>query len=371
MSERPASVDEVREFASRDVFGTLKERYTRREFSRDIWRRMGDLGLLGLTVDPEYGGSGGSAGELAAMLEMFASDSCDLGLCLGWITHLALTVKSIENFGTQEQKETYLPALCSGEMVGATAVSEAGTGAHPAGMETTGVRCADGFVLNGRKLYTTDGPVADLLLVLAVTGEEPPDRKQISAFLVETDREGVCASTMELNFLLTSPHGEMTFNDVYLGREAMLGTQGEGHSRVSREAFGRERSCVLGAVCGIYSKAAREVSDRYRQKYEGISLAGKEAGAWIHHLAAVDAYRRLTSELVEAAFEGGVRWRESMDLLIYMGLSYAKWGFWLGDFVKDNELEATFPLDIILSDIKIVLVNEGLLLKEGRKRYLR
>ncbi len=120
----------------------------------------------------------------------FTRAGCDLGLTLSWITHLALCVKSIESFGTEEQKKKYIPRLVSGEWVGAAAVSEPDTGAHPAGMQTTAAETADGFRIDGTKLYITDGPVADLLVVMTVTGEDSQGHKELTAFLVESSAPG-------------------------------------------------------------------------------------------------------------------------------------------------------------------------------------
>lgn len=364
-------IDDIAGFARDEVFATLSERYQAKTFSRPLWRRMGELGMLGITVEERYGGSGGGAADLAEAVRLLAMHGCDLGLALSLITHLALCAKSIELYGSEAQRERYLPLLTSGEWVGAAAVSEAGTGAHPGGIQTTATPVSDGYLLNGKKLYTTDGPVADLLLVIAATRENSPEGKELTAFLVETSRPGFEARRMDLNFLLTAPHGELTFTDVLLPRDSVLGAEGEGHSLASRTAFARERALVLSAMCGLFATAVNEVADRYRQMQEGLDLEGREAGSWIHHLSAVEAYRLISHELVEAAFEGGERWRASLDLLIYMGMSYGKWVFWLEDFVMRHELEVSFPLDVMLNDVKLALVNEGLLMKLGKQRFLR
>lgn len=156
-----------------------------------------------------------------------------------------------------------------------------------------------------------------------------------------------------------------------MARGAVLGGLGEGHSNASREAFARERSAVLAAVSGLFARAANEAADRYRQKYEGFDLEGIEAASWVHHLSALGAYERLSSELVEASFADQERWKQSFDLLIYMGISYLKWSLWLEDFVSGHHLERGLPLDIILNDVKLMQVNERLLMKEGRKRFIR
>jgi len=365
------SLDDVGELASLSVLGSLRQRYEGLEFYRDLWWSMGDAGLFGMTVPEEYGGSGGGTRALGQAVSRFAHDGCDMGLTLSWITHLSLCIKSIELFGTRKQKRAYLPKLVSGEWVGAAAVSEPGTGAHPAGIETKAEKKDGGFVLNGKKLYITDGSVADLLVVVAATGESEGGMKELTAFLVETGAPGFSSSRMDLNFLKTSPHAELTFTDMQLADSAVLGAPGEGHSMASRSAFARERSLVLAAGVGLFTAAAQSCGERLVKKHGSFDLEGKEASSWIHHMSALEAYESLSSGLLEAAFDDLERWRKSIDLLIYLGISYAKWGIWLGDFVVKNQIEPSFPLDIILNDMKLVLIGEGMLFKEGRKRYIQ
>jgi alkylation response protein AidB-like acyl-CoA dehydrogenase len=365
------SLESIGDLAAREVLGTLEQRYKSSDFSRDLWRRLGEAGLLGITVAEELGGSGGSPRYLGQALRRFAHDGCDMGLTLSWITHLALCVKSIEIFGTDEQREKYLPGLLSGELVGAAAISEARAGAHPAGIETRADADGDGFVLNGSKLYTTDGTVADLLIVVASTGESEGGRKELTSFILETSSPGFEAAKMDLNFVKTAPHAQLVFKDVHLGRESMLGAVGEGHSRASRSAFARERAMVTSAGAGLFSAAGEACGERLVARKGGFELEGKEATSWIHHIAAIEAYSHLSADLLHTAFDDFDSWKSEMDLLIYLGISYASWGVWLGDFVVKHQLEPTFPLDIMLNDMKLILIGERVLFKEGRKRYIR
>jgi isovaleryl-CoA dehydrogenase len=362
-------LDEIGEFARSEVLATLEQRYSAGEFWRETWRSMGELGLFGICLPADLGGRGGTFRDLAASVRRFAHDSCDMGLTLSWITHLALCVTSIERFGTAEQKGLYLPKLISGEWVGAAAVSEPGTGAHPGGIETTATPTGDGYRLHGKKLYITDGTVADLLVVVAATGESA-GLKELTAFLVETATEGVTSSRMELEFLKTSPHAQMTFEDVMLPGDAVLGKPGEGHSRASRSAFARERSLVLSAFAGLFKAASTACAQELYARTGRFELEGKASASWIHHLAALEAYSTLSSDLVEAAFSDSERWKKSMDTLIYLGISYAKWAGWIVEFAAGNKLGSTFPLDTILNDVKLVLVGEGIIYKEGRRRFI-
>ncbi|HEY5532565.1 MAG TPA: acyl-CoA dehydrogenase family protein [Candidatus Anoxymicrobiaceae bacterium] len=366
-----ASAEEIASFASEEVLGTLAERYEAGVFSRTLWKRMGEIGLLGLTVPEEYGGSGGTPLELAVSLREFARAGCDLGLTLSWITHLALCEKSIEDFGTHGQKLEYLPRLSAGELVGAAAVSEPRTGAHPGGIGTVARETSSGFTLEGEKIYITDGPVADVLVVMAATGEEG-GRKELSTFLVESKAEGFSAKQLELNFLKTSPHGRMLFDGVVVRKEAMLGARGEAHSKFSRAAFSRERSLVIAAMPGHFESAARVVARGITARLEGFDLEGTPLYSWIHHMAALEGYRRLSSSVVEDAFRDpvGLHSTGSMDVLVYLGVSYAKWAGWIQEVASSHGVGSGFPLELMLNDMRLVMVGEKLLVKEGRKRFV-
>ncbi|MBK5092459.1 MAG: acyl-CoA dehydrogenase family protein [Actinobacteria bacterium] len=365
-----APLDQIKDLARDEVFATLEDRYRSGEFSRKLWERMGEIGLLGMTVPETYGGSGGTPAGLAEAVSEFTRLGCDLGLALSWITHLSLCMKSIEYFGTREQKERYLPLLASGRWVGATAVSEPGSGAHPAGIETRADESDSGYTLNGMKIFVTDGPVADLIIVLAASGEAGKGKKELTAYLVETDTPGCEARSMELNFLKTSPHGELSLSGVNVDAGSVLAERGDGHNLISKGAFARERSLVTVAVSGLCSAASKRLADSYRQKYDSYDFSGTEASSWMHHLSAVEVYRRVSTELVEESFLDYERWKRSLGLLIYLGLSYAKWAAWIEELTADKKLDISFPMDIILNDMKLVLVGGGLLLKEGKKLYM-
>jgi alkylation response protein AidB-like acyl-CoA dehydrogenase len=366
-----ASAEEIASFASEEVLGTLEERYDAGVFSHTLWKRMGEIGLLGLTVAKEYGGSEGTPLELAVALREFVRAGCDLGLTLSWITHLALCEKSIEDFGTQEQKLEYLPRLTAGELVGAAAVSEPRTGAHPGGIGTIARETSSGFMLEGEKIYVTDGPVADVLVVMAATGEEG-GRKELATFLVESGVEGFSAKQLELNFLKTSPHGQIMLDGVVVGKEAMLGARGEAHSKFSRAAFSRERSLVVAAMPGHFESTARVVTQGIAASEKGFDLEGTPLYSWIHHMAALEGYRRLSSSVVEDAFEDpvGLQFTGSMDVLIYLGVSYAKWAGWIQEVASSHGLASGSPLELMLNDMKLVMVGEKQLVKEGRKRFV-
>ncbi len=149
----------------------------------------------------------------------------------------------------------------------------------------------------------------------------------------------------------------------------VAGAKVTAHTAKPRSA--RERSLVVAAFPGLFDAAAGAARERFVEKKGSFDLKGRSAYDWVHHLSALEAYRRLLSErLVDDALNHPQRWRGSIDLLIYLGISYAKWSSWIAEFADAQKLAPYFPLDIMLRDMKLVMVGEGLLLKQGLKRYV-
>ncbi len=232
---------EVYAFARKEVFPTLAARYESRQFSRDLWKKMAGAGLFGFLIPTRYGGSGQGPEALVEAIEAFLLGGQDLGLCLSWLDHLLIHSHVIARFGSEQQRERYLPGLVTGERIGALAASEPETGANPVKMKARAERQDGTYRIHGHKLFITNGPVADLIIVLARTGPAP-GKEGISAFLLDTASPGFrVVEEMDFGFLHTSPHGELLFEDCTVPAENLLGDLGDGHVRISRAVFGWER----------------------------------------------------------------------------------------------------------------------------------
>jgi alkylation response protein AidB-like acyl-CoA dehydrogenase len=232
---------EVYTFARKEVFPTLAVRYESRQFSRDLWKKMAGAGLFGFLIPTRYGGSGQGPEALVEAIEAFVLGGQDLGLCLSWLDHLLIHSHVIARFGSEQQRERTLPGLVTGERVGALAASEPETGANPVKMKARAERQDGTYRIHGHKLFITNGPVADLIIVLARTGPAP-GKESISAFLMDTTTPGFrVKKEMDFGFLHTSPHGELLFDGCVVPAENLLGNLGDGHVRISRAVFGWER----------------------------------------------------------------------------------------------------------------------------------
>ncbi|EJW10078.1 Isovaleryl-CoA dehydrogenase [Rhodovulum sp. PH10] len=221
-------------------------------FPRDLWPELGGLGLLGITVEEEFGGAGlGYLAHCVAMEEISAA-SASVGLSYG--AHSNLCVNQIRRNGTVEQKQRHLPKLISGEHVGALAMSEPEAGSDVVSMRTFAERRGDRFVLNGSKMWITNGPCADTLVVYAKTDREAGPRG-ITAFLIERGMKGFSAAQkLDKLGMRGSDTGELLFEDCEVPEENVLGTVGGG-VRVLMSGLDYERVVLAAGPLGIMQAA--------------------------------------------------------------------------------------------------------------------
>ncbi len=240
--------DMVRRFAQERIAPIAAETDKSNEFPAHLWKEMGELGLLGITANPDFGGSGmGYIAHVVAMEEISRA-SASIGLSYG--AHSNLCVNQINRWGTPEQKEKFLPGVCSGERVGALAMSESGSGSDVVSMRLRAEKRNDRFILNGTKMWITNGPDADTLVVYAKTD---PDKKSrgITAFVMETSTPGFSvAQKLDKLGMRGSNTGELVFENVEVPFENILGEEGRG-VEVLMSGLDYERTVLSGGPLGI------------------------------------------------------------------------------------------------------------------------
>ncbi|QQE89057.1 isovaleryl-CoA dehydrogenase [Azotobacter chroococcum] len=244
--------DSVAGFAAREIAPRAAEADRTDQFPMDLWRKFGELGLLGLTVAEEYGGAG--MGYLAHMIAMEELSRASGSIALSYGAHSNLCVNQIHRNGTPAQKARFLPRLISGEHIGALAMSEPNAGSDVVSMQLRADRKGDRYVLNGTKMWITNGPDCDVLVVYAKT-DPAAGARGITAFILETDSPGFSvAQKLDKLGMRGSHTGELVFRDVEIPAENVLGQVGEG-VRVLMSGLDYERAVLAGGPLGLMQAA--------------------------------------------------------------------------------------------------------------------
>jgi len=240
--------DAVHEFAQKEIAPRAAALDKNDQFPMDLWRKMGDLGVLGITVGEEYGGA--NMGYLAHMVAMEEISRASASVALSYGAHSNLCVNQIRRNGTPEQRQKYLPKLISGEHIGALAMSESGAGSDVLGMQLKAQDKGGYFLLNGSKFWITNGPDADTLVVYAKSEPELGARG-VTAFLVEKGMKGFSiAQKLDKLGMRGSSTGELVFDNVEVPAANVLGGVNNG-AKVLMSGLDYERAVLTGGPLGI------------------------------------------------------------------------------------------------------------------------
>ena len=249
--------DTVRRFAETEIKPKAEHLDETQGFNIEAMKQMGPMGLLGITADPNHGGSGMDC--VAATLVMEELGAVCASTALSYLAHSILAVNNLSTNGSEAQKKKYLPKLCSGEWIGSMAISEPGAGSDAYGLKTHAKRQGDKYILNGTKMWITNGPYSNFFWVYAKTG---PTKKDISTFIVEKGFKGFSVGK-KLNKLgmRASPTSELIFENCEVPAENLVGEEGKSIAHMAKNLL-IERITIAGISLGI-SRASIAYATQY------------------------------------------------------------------------------------------------------------
>jgi isovaleryl-CoA dehydrogenase len=329
------------------------------EAPKDLWPQMGELGLLGITADPEYGGTG--MGYLAHVVatEEISRASASVGLSYG--AHSNLCVNQINRWGNAEQKAMYLPKLCSGEHFGALAMSESGSGSDVVSMKLRAEKRNDRFILNGNKMWITNGPDAETLVVYAKT-DPGAGVKGITAFLVEKSMTGFStAQKLDKLGMRGSNTCELVFEDCEVPFENVLGEEGQG-SRILMSGLDYERVVLAGGPLGIMAACMDVVVPYSHDRMQfGKSIGEFQLmqGKLADMYTTMNACRAYVYSVAAACDRGEVTRKDSAGCILYAAEKATWCALEAIQALGGNGYINEYPTGRLLRDAKLYEIGAG------------
>ena len=329
------------------------------QFPMHLWQEMGALGLLGMTADPDYGGTGMTYVAHVVAMEEISRASASVGLSYG--AHSNLCVNQINRWGTAEQKRKYLPKLCSGENVGALAMSEPGSGSDVVSMKLRAEKKNDRYVLNGNKMWITNGPDADTLVVYAKTDPEKKSRG-ITAFLIEKTMKGFStAQKLDKLGMRGSNTCELVFEDCEVPYENILGEEGRG-VEVLMSGLDYERVVLSGGPLGIMAAALDVVvpymheRKQFGQKIGDFQLMqGKLADMY----STMNACRAYVYAVAAACDRGETTRKDAAGCILYSAEKATQVALEAIQALGGNGYINDYPTGRLLRDAKLYEIGAG------------
>ncbi|MBL9010138.1 MAG: isovaleryl-CoA dehydrogenase [Alphaproteobacteria bacterium] len=328
-------------------------------FPRDLWPELGDLGLLGVTVEEEYGGAGLGYLEHCVAMEEVSRGSGAVGLSYG--AHSNLCVNQLRRWGTPEQKRRYLPKLMSGEHVGALAMSEAGSGSDVVSMRLRAEKKGDRYVLNGTKFWITNGPHADTLVVYAKTDPEAKSRG-ITAFLIEKGMKGFSASPkLDKMGMRGSDTAELVFEDCEVPEENVMGPVGGGVG-VLMSGLDYERAVLAAGAIGL-AQAALDVVIPYlhdrKQFGQPIGTFQLMQGKLADMYVKTNAARAYVYTVAKACDRGQTTRQDAAGAILYASETAVQVAMEAIQCLGGNGYINDYPTARILRDAKLYDIGAG------------
>ena len=349
----------VHQFASTEIAPRAAEIDRDNDFPGDLWTKMGDLGLLGITIPEQYGGSGMGYLAHAIAMEEISRASASVGLSYG--AHSNLCLNQIRLNGSESQRTQYLPALCSGEHIGALAMSEPGAGSDVVGMRLRAERQGDDFILNGNKMWITNGPDADVYVIYAKTDPEAGS-KGITAFIVERDTKGFSRSPkLDKLGMRGSNTCELVFEDCVISADQVLGRVGSG-VRVLMSGLDYERAVLSGGPVGILQACLDAVLPYVHEREQFGQPIGEfqlVQGKLADMYARCSASRAFLYGVCEALDRGEQSRKDAAAVILYTAEAATQSALDAIQLLGGNGYINDYPTGRLLRDAKLYEIGAG------------
>ncbi|WP_026695968.1 acyl-CoA dehydrogenase [Peribacillus kribbensis] len=349
----------VRDFARNEVAPTAAERDEEERFDREIFDKMAELGLTGIPWPEEYGGIGSDYLAYCIAVEELSRVCASTGVTLS--AHTSLAGWPIYKFGSEEQKQKYLRPMAQGEKIGAYGLTEPGSGSDAGGMRTAARLEGDHYILNGSKIFITNGGIADTYVVFALT--DPSSRqKGTSAFIVEKDFPGFSVGKKEKKLgIRSSPTTEIIFEECRVPKENLLGQEGEGF-KIAMMTLDGGRNGIAAQAVGI-AQGALDASVAYakeRQQFGKPIAAQQGIGFKLADMATqVEASRLLTYQAAWLESEGLPYGKESAMSKLFAGDTAMKVTTEAVQVFGGYGYTKDYPVERYMRDAKITQIYEG------------
>ncbi|HHT7237531.1 MULTISPECIES: acyl-CoA dehydrogenase AcdA [Bacillus cereus group] len=349
----------VRDFARNEVAPTAAERDEEERFDRALFDQMAELGLTGIPWPEEYGGIGSDYLAYVIAIEELSRVCASTGVTLS--AHTSLAGWPIFKFGTEEQKQKFLRPMAEGKKIGAYGLTEPSSGSDAGGMRTTAKRDGDHYILNGSKIFITNGGIADIYVVFALTDPESKQRGT-SAFIVESDTLGFSVGKKESKLgIRSSPTTEIMFEDCRIPVENLLGEEGQGF-KVAMQTLDGGRNGIAAQAVGIAQSALDASVEYARERHQfGKPIAAQQGiGFKLADMATdVEAARLLTYQAAWLESEGLPYGKESAMSKVFAGDTAMKVTTEAVQVFGGYGYTKDYPVERYMRDAKITQIYEG------------